>query len=217
MAKDKTGHRAREAEQATGPATGVRRALLWVGQYQIADAGRRAGEFIYWTASAADQHGARALIRQPRWVRVRTPSMHNSAAAPAAPPAAPGPAPAQSPPAPAPALAHHARRSSASASASPPRHVRSWPDPAASSSNRRCRIDPSIRLRRAIFRNDLLLVRRIVQNHPRVLRNPDQRVDSSLHLAAREGLVDVAVRRSCLPLSQSETGPRQAWSPGIAR
>ncbi|KAI9787666.1 MAG: hypothetical protein M1839_000197 [Geoglossum umbratile] len=54
-------------------------------------------------------------------------------------------------------------------------------------------IDPSIRLRRAIHRNDLLLVRRIVRNHRKVLQNPDQRADSSLHVAAREGLVEIAL------------------------
>lgn len=57
-------------------------------------------------------------------------------------------------------------------------------------------INVEIRLRRAIRLNDLVLVRRIVRNNPDILRNPDfkDKSNTSLHLAAREGFTDVAVR-----------------------
>ncbi|KKY28376.1 putative ankyrin repeat containing protein [Diplodia seriata] len=55
-------------------------------------------------------------------------------------------------------------------------------------------INVEIRLRRAIRLNDLVLVRRIVRNSPRVLQNPDfeNRSNTSLHLAARDGFTDIA-------------------------
>jgi hypothetical protein len=58
-------------------------------------------------------------------------------------------------------------------------------------------IDVSIRLRRAIFLGDLALVRRIIKNYPAYLQNPDlaDAGNTSLHLAARLGLVDIAVRQ----------------------
>ena len=55
------------------------------------------------------------------------------------------------------------------------------------------RIDPSIRLQRAIHLRDLILVRRIIRGNPQTLRNPDARANTSLHLAAALGVVDVAV------------------------
>lgn len=56
-------------------------------------------------------------------------------------------------------------------------------------------INVEIRLRRAIRLNDLVLVRRIVRNNPLVLQNPDfqDKSNTSLHLAAREGFTDIAV------------------------
>jgi uncharacterized protein len=56
-------------------------------------------------------------------------------------------------------------------------------------------IDPSVRLRRAILLHDLMLVERIVRNNPHILQNPDfeDKSNTSLHLAAREGHVDIAV------------------------
>lgn len=58
------------------------------------------------------------------------------------------------------------------------------------------RIDPSIRLRRAIHFNDLTLLKRIVKNNPQTLRNPDHadNGNTSLHLAARLGLLEIAVQ-----------------------
>ncbi|KAF8476134.1 ankyrin repeat-containing domain protein [Kalaharituber pfeilii] len=48
-------------------------------------------------------------------------------------------------------------------------------------------IDVSIRLRRAILRNDLLLVKRILKNSPLSLHNPDElTANTSLHLAASQ-------------------------------
>ncbi|KAL8713973.1 MAG: hypothetical protein Q9220_002119 [cf. Caloplaca sp. 1 TL-2023] len=51
-----------------------------------------------------------------------------------------------------------------------------------------------IRLRRAILLDDLILVKRIVKNHPENLRNPDleDNGNTSLHLAARLGFLDIA-------------------------
>ena len=65
----------------------------------------------------------------------------------------------------------------------------------------RHRIDVAIRLRRAIYLNDLTLVQRIVRNNPSVLRNPDfaDKSNTSLHLAARCGFVEIAVRPFPLP------------------
>ncbi|KAI4257567.1 MAG: hypothetical protein LQ352_001632, partial [Teloschistes flavicans] len=52
-----------------------------------------------------------------------------------------------------------------------------------------------IRIRRAIHLNDLVLVKRIIKNHPEQLQNPDydDNGNTSLHLAARLGLIDIAV------------------------
>ncbi|PNS21698.1 hypothetical protein CAC42_1552 [Sphaceloma murrayae] len=54
-------------------------------------------------------------------------------------------------------------------------------------------IEPSQRLRRAIYMKDALLVKRIIQSHPGLLKNPDynDRSNSSLHLAAELGLADI--------------------------
>lgn len=59
-------------------------------------------------------------------------------------------------------------------------------------------IDPALRLRRAIRINDLSLVKRILTSHPSLLLNPDfdNRSQTSLHLAAELGLVEIAVRLS---------------------
>ncbi|GAB7347476.1 hypothetical protein MBLNU459_g4388t2 [Dothideomycetes sp. NU459] len=54
-------------------------------------------------------------------------------------------------------------------------------------------IDPSIRLRRAILLNDVLLVKRIVQSNPTLLQNPDfdDKSNTSLHLAAQSGFEEI--------------------------
>ncbi|KAF1848213.1 ankyrin [Cucurbitaria berberidis CBS 394.84] len=56
------------------------------------------------------------------------------------------------------------------------------------------RIDVSLRLRRAILLNDLSLVKRIIRNNPKFLRNPDwaDKSNTSLHLAARSGFTLIA-------------------------
>lgn len=56
------------------------------------------------------------------------------------------------------------------------------------------RIDPSTRLRRAILLDDVLLVKRIVRTNPKLLQNPDfeDKSNTSLHLAAAHGFVDIA-------------------------
>ena len=58
------------------------------------------------------------------------------------------------------------------------------------------RIDVSTRLRRAILLNDLLLTKRIVRNNPKWLLNPDydDKSNTSLHLASREGFIEIVVR-----------------------
>lgn len=57
------------------------------------------------------------------------------------------------------------------------------------------RIDPSLRIRRAIYANDPLLATRILKSHPHLLHNPDTSPaglsNSNLHLAASLGHVDV--------------------------
>ncbi|KAK5137205.1 hypothetical protein LTR08_000710 [Meristemomyces frigidus] len=55
-------------------------------------------------------------------------------------------------------------------------------------------ISPSDRLRRAIHLNDVVLVKRIVQNNPKLLQNPDfeNKSNTSLHLAAASGLAEIA-------------------------
>ncbi|KAI9881221.1 MAG: hypothetical protein M1830_007199 [Pleopsidium flavum] len=54
-------------------------------------------------------------------------------------------------------------------------------------------IDPSIRLQRAIYLNDLLLVKRIIKNNPEFLQNPDfaDKSNTSLHLASKLGYLDI--------------------------
>lgn len=71
------------------------------------------------------------------------------------------------------------------------------------------RIDPSSRLRRAIHLNDLTLVRRIAKGSSSCLRNGDQddRNNSSLHLAARLGFVEIVVRFPPLLILNSHTRP----------
>jgi hypothetical protein len=58
------------------------------------------------------------------------------------------------------------------------------------------RIDPSVRLRRAILLNDVLLVQRIVKNHPKLVSNPDfeDKSNTSLHLVASHGFTEIAER-----------------------
>lgn len=55
-------------------------------------------------------------------------------------------------------------------------------------------IPPSIRLRRAILLNDVLLVKRIIHNNPRLLQNPDfdDKSNTNLHLAAANGFTEIA-------------------------
>ncbi|KAI8962798.1 ankyrin repeat-containing domain protein [Daldinia sp. FL1419] len=57
------------------------------------------------------------------------------------------------------------------------------------------RIEPSERLRRAVYCNDASLVRRIVKSHPGLIHNPDHSAtglsNSSLHLAASLGHLQV--------------------------
>ena len=64
------------------------------------------------------------------------------------------------------------------------------------------RIEVSIRLRRAIYLNDFSLVKRIISHHPSYLQDPDLADvgNTSLHVAARLGLVEIAVR-VYIPLS----------------
>jgi hypothetical protein len=58
------------------------------------------------------------------------------------------------------------------------------------------RIDVPRRLRRAILLNDLVLVKRIIRNNPKYLLNPDfeDKSNTNLHLAARHGFTQIAVR-----------------------
>jgi hypothetical protein len=62
------------------------------------------------------------------------------------------------------------------------------------------RIDVPRRLRRAIVLNDLPLVQRIVRNNPDYLRNTDyqEKSNTNLHLAAKLGFTQIAVRRTLL-------------------
>jgi len=57
------------------------------------------------------------------------------------------------------------------------------------------RIEPSLRLRRAIHANDALLVQRILRSHPGLLHNPDATPaglsNSNLHLAASLGHLQI--------------------------
>ncbi|KAI1119825.1 ankyrin repeat-containing domain protein [Nemania abortiva] len=56
-------------------------------------------------------------------------------------------------------------------------------------------IEPPLRLRRAVHSNDALLVKRIINNHPDLLHNPDHSAEglsnSNLHLAASLGYLQV--------------------------
>ncbi|KAI7525220.1 decaprenyl-diphosphate synthase subunit 1, partial [Hortaea werneckii] len=54
-------------------------------------------------------------------------------------------------------------------------------------------IDASVRLRRAIHLDDVILVRRIVRSNPRLLQNADyeDQSNTSLHLAAGHGFVEI--------------------------
>lgn len=56
-------------------------------------------------------------------------------------------------------------------------------------------IEASIRLRRAIHLNDLVLVKRIIKNNPKILQNPDfeDNGNTSLHLTAKLGLAEITV------------------------
>ena len=58
-----------------------------------------------------------------------------------------------------------------------------------------CRVDIPRRLRRAILENDLPLVTRILEANPTYLQNPDlsDKSNTSLHLAAQRGYVEIAV------------------------
>ena len=57
-------------------------------------------------------------------------------------------------------------------------------------------IDPSVRLRRAIYLKDAALLRRILNTNPGLLENPDfeEKSNTSLHTAAKDGLLEIAVR-----------------------
>jgi len=56
------------------------------------------------------------------------------------------------------------------------------------------RIDVSTRIRRAIHLKDLTLLKRIINDNPEDLQNPDfaDNGNTSLHLAAQLGLLDIA-------------------------
>ena len=58
-------------------------------------------------------------------------------------------------------------------------------------------------MRRAILNNDLPLLKRILDANPTNLQNPDEsdKANTSLHLAAQRGYVDIAVRLLLLPPS----------------
>jgi hypothetical protein len=90
------------------------------------------------------------------------------------------------------------------------------------------RIDVSRRLRRAILLNDVALVKRIVLNNPHKLGNPDfaDKSNTSLHLAAKHGYTQIAVRhvddaRTCVGgltaatrSSSLHKGTKRRWSAG---
>ncbi|KAL8724752.1 MAG: hypothetical protein Q9166_007766 [cf. Caloplaca sp. 2 TL-2023] len=54
-------------------------------------------------------------------------------------------------------------------------------------------VEVPVRLRRAINLNDLVLVKRIVKNNPVRLQNPDSDGNTSLHLAAKLGFLEIAI------------------------
>jgi len=82
------------------------------------------------------------------------------------------------------------------------------------------RIAPEQRLRRAIYLSSLSLVQRVLTSNahlPELIRNPDytDRGNTSLHLAAKLGLPDIAVR----PTTYAQRGeliflgiPDRQWS-----
>jgi hypothetical protein len=80
------------------------------------------------------------------------------------------------------------------------------------------RIDVPRRLRRAILLNDLSLVKRILQNNPQYLRNPDfeDKSNTSLHLAAKHGFTQIAV---CLDSIRRLFASRvlTLWASGVPR
>jgi uncharacterized protein len=59
----------------------------------------------------------------------------------------------------------------------------------------RRRIPVPKRLRRAVLQHDLLLVQRVINNHPEYIRNPDWEdySNTTLHMAAKEGCLDIVV------------------------
>ena len=82
-------------------------------------------------------------------------------------------------------------------------------------------VDVPTRLRRAIHLNDLTLVKRIVKNHLEKLQNPDleDNGNTSLHLAAKLGFLDIAVSLLMFPLPpyQSLKWPLSAAIPYRSR
>lgn len=76
-----------------------------------------------------------------------------------------------------------------------PTRLTAVPSPLSLSKLTRPRIDPSLRIRRAIHANDPVLTARILRSHPHLLHNPDTSAaglsNSNLHLAASLGHVDV--------------------------
>ncbi|OAA65384.1 Ankyrin repeat-containing domain protein [Niveomyces insectorum RCEF 264] len=71
------------------------------------------------------------------------------------------------------------------------------------------RIDPSIRIRRAIYANDVLLVKRILKSHPHLLHNPDVShtglSNSNLHLSASLGHLSIC--QFLVEAGHEQTGP----------
>lgn len=65
-------------------------------------------------------------------------------------------------------------------------------------------IEPSIRLRRAILLNDVLLVKRIIRTNPTLLQNPDfdDKSNTSLHVAAQLGFEEIVVRLATTEIIQ---------------
>lgn len=74
------------------------------------------------------------------------------------------------------------------------------------------RVDLS--LRQALLLNDIALVRRILRNNPSYLHNPDysDKSNTSLHLAARYGLEEIAVGTQC---SQNKPSGNTNLRPGV--
>lgn len=63
-------------------------------------------------------------------------------------------------------------------------------------------MEASIRVRRAIHLNDLVLLKRIIKNNPRMLQNSDfeENGNTSLHLAAQLGSIEISVSFLSFPL-----------------